>query len=553
VQFSRSCVTLQDMAAAAGTAELVGGGHPGALGADAPSACKVARSAHADDVTCCRRDDCSRPREPDSARLLDELLEHLPATAQAVSWVQDLSASEPGRRCISAVSRAFTCVLPFLQEASSSTDRARSTSSSLDSKSAPDGEQHSALKFQTGLESARIVCADSWRALHAPGQHWRTVDGRWREAYSLGCMLRAIHLLWQHCSDTDGPAGHGARVHIHPGMPSQLRIVQGHCGDEESLRGDELERLDAAGSPTSGGEGGDGQWWTVEDPRGLDEPGKHTAQNIGGAVSKDIEALRWLDLALLFGGSRARVHVHRMIARLSRAIAECPPTSAYTHPTPSPAARRAGATGEGASCQAGGEGGGRALVAARGRLRTAIERCQAPSLIGFKTRFLDPAHAVVLTGAVDHWPALRKWSSWEYVKAVAGERSVPVEVGKHYLSSAWHQRLMSVGQLIDSFTLDPKPQPIGSSASGHGGAGGGAGGMLYMAQHDLFEQVPDLRRDILVPDYTALPVRDARVPDEFVTNAWLGPGGTVSPLHFDDYENILVQVRGGGGGSERGS
>ena len=28
------------------------------------------------------------------------------------------------------------------------------------------------------------------------------------------------------------------------------------------------------------------------------------------------------------------------------------------------------------------------------------------------------------------------------------------------------------------------------------------------------------------------------------TNAWLGPAGTVTPLHFDSYDNVLTQAFG---------
>lgn len=69
----------------------------------------------------------------------------------------------------------------------------------------------------------------------------------------------------------------------------------------------------------------------------------------------------------------------------------------------------------------------------------------------------------------------------------------------------------------------------------------------YLAQHDLFEQIPALGRDIITPDYCTLQRSDAADADEdedLALNAWFGPGGTVSPLHFDPKDNLLCQIVG---------
>ena len=93
-----------------------------------------------------------------------------------------------------------------------------------------------------------------------------------------------------------------------------------------------------------------------------------------------------------------------------------------------------------------------------------------------------------------------------------------------------------------------------------------------MAQHQLFEFIPALRKDICVPDYCILstPIDDAFIRSggtgtkrtenshsdgddnsgggyfegEPIVQAWLGPVGTVSPLHHDPYHNLLCQVVG---------
>jgi len=58
-----------------------------------------------------------------------------------------------------------------------------------------------------------------------------------------------------------------------------------------------------------------------------------------------------------------------------------------------------------------------------------------------------------------------------------------------------------------------------------------------LAQTQLFEQIPELKKDIDVPIYCYL-------GENLIINAWFGPKNTVSPAHTDPYHNLLTQVVG---------
>jgi len=49
---------------------------------------------------------------------------------------------------------------------------------------------------------------------------------------------------------------------------------------------------------------------------------------------------------------------------------------------------------------------------------------------------------------MEHWPAMSKWTDMEYLSEVAGDRTVPVEVGENYLKEGWGQQLMLVSDLL---------------------------------------------------------------------------------------------------------
>ncbi|KAL9026918.1 MAG: hypothetical protein Q9196_004490 [Gyalolechia fulgens] len=174
-----------------------------------------------------------------------------------------------------------------------------------------------------------------------------------------------------------------------------------------------------------------------------------------------------------------------------------------------------------------------------------LQSSVAPSMQAFETH-METAQPILIDAALTHWPAMheRPWSSPEYLleKTFGGRRLIPVEIGRSYTDVEWGQSIITFKEFMEKYLMSEAPD-----ASRRG----------YLAQHDLFSQIPTLRNDIAVPDYcyTVPPHPKAsgsagtsKPPpaqlDEPLLNAWFGPAGTVSPLHTDPYHNILCQVVG---------
>ena len=215
-------------------------------------------------------------------------------------------------------------------------------------------------------------------------------------------------------------------------------------------------------------------------------------------------------------------------------------------------------------------------------------------LVAFYSKFFQPQLPVVLLGCMEDWPAMlpnaaniERWGSIEYLLDVLGHRTVPVETGTTYLSEDSGSRFATGEEFIRQYILG---EPVSASAQITSSPATSlqdetsiAAEELsslpvgYLAQHRLLDQVPELRKDVITPDYCALLLDiDETAPqnnpldtscnidnnntspvapgsstepeehrgDDVLVNAWLGPIGTVSPLHHDPYYNLLAQTTG---------
>ncbi|KAL3319702.1 Lysine-specific demethylase 8 [Cichlidogyrus casuarinus] len=153
--------------------------------------------------------------------------------------------------------------------------------------------------------------------------------------------------------------------------------------------------------------------------------------------------------------------------------------------------------------------------------RLKLQRLDSPSLSEFTT-MIEEGKPFILTQTINHWPAVSIWNL-NYWKSVAGYRTVPIEIGTSYTECDWSQKLLTINEFISRFIVEGE-KPVG-----------------YLAQHQLFLQIPELEQDIDVPDYCFVKNVESKVD----TNIWFGPKDTVSPLHHDsEKHNLLCQVKG---------
>ena len=178
-------------------------------------------------------------------------------------------------------------------------------------------------------------------------------------------------------------------------------------------------------------------------------------------------------------------------------------------------------------------------------LVTPIARRSLPPLEVFFQQHMRSRRPVVLTNAMREWPAMMpisssgsnarafleplqhsRWADMQYLKRVAGMRTVPVEVGDTYLSKDWRQEMMTFGDFISRHIENMQSEDQSCSPSepkrSHDEHQKGRMDTVYLAQHPLFDQIPRLRDDIVTPLYCYLTERADGGDAEPAVNGWFG-------------------------------
>ena len=203
--------------------------------------------------------------------------------------------------------------------------------------------------------------------------------------------------------------------------------------------------------------------------------------------------------------------------------------------------------------------------------RQQIPKMKQCSLDIFKKEFLNTETAIIFTDIMakenGYSGAINKWKDINFWINNFGYRFVPIEIGRfpqfceeqqvENTFSSWKEEMITIENFFNTYLI-PSIQRIEMRQKRNGNNNDDDNNLekikdqlnvykylpaidtvAYLAQHNLFEQFKILKNDIGTPKYCH--IRGRKVQH---VNMWFGTDGTVTPLHFDSYDNFLMQVIG---------
>lgn len=158
-----------------------------------------------------------------------------------------------------------------------------------------------------------------------------------------------------------------------------------------------------------------------------------------------------------------------------------------------------------------------------------IPKIQAPSFNVFLDSYYSQHLPVILTGAIDHWPAKEKWNP-EYLAQTVGDDLIEVQMGRS-TQKDFERNSHSLKKTISMREYVQMVENAGNSND------------FYMTANNTSKShasIKQLYEDVLV-------FGDQYTTELDIGNSsflWFGPKGTFTPLHHDLTNNMLIQLYG---------
>jgi hypothetical protein len=159
-----------------------------------------------------------------------------------------------------------------------------------------------------------------------------------------------------------------------------------------------------------------------------------------------------------------------------------------------------------------------------------VPRVEQLSRREFQENFLMPQRPVIISGAMEGWPARERWTN-DYLTEKVGARSIPTfkhKTDAHGPSRVYNDPKKGLSD-IPAIKLAEYIDLLSDAAISEG--------QLYAALLPIKTTLPELWPDIRFPHFVD--------EDKYrAVNLWFGPGNNVTPLHYDAADNFLAQIRG---------
>jgi hypothetical protein len=141
-------------------------------------------------------------------------------------------------------------------------------------------------------------------------------------------------------------------------------------------------------------------------------------------------------------------------------------------------------------------------------------------MVRFQNLLKSSKEPVLVKNGIDDWAAPTQWT-WSYLETLADDRQVRLVRGNR----EQHQTCFAQMALADYIHSLSCPELSSTEEA------------LYLKEFDLFREFPVLQNDVDYTDFFPWGVIPAKV-------AWIGPKTALTGLHYDIFDNFLIQVVG---------